>query len=124
MYLLQDGASQHQQSKPRQDGNLEQPVSQLSLDANQQAGYSLLVFCQTELQPEKATRWLQTLLQAVSPHHILVAASLPVRVLYTSTVGSCMTASNLIVLSNVKCAGLPLAALVIKCMLHLLQRDT
>lgn len=87
MYLLQDGASQHQQSK--QNSNLEQPISQLNLDGEQQPTCSLLVFCQTELQPERATRWLQTLLQAVSPQHILVAASLPVRLTYISTAGSC-----------------------------------
>ena len=78
MYLLQDGSSLA--NKAEQIGNAEQSISQLDLSGNSSgiAHHSLVVFCQTELQPERATRWTQTLLQAVSPQHVLIATSLPV----------------------------------------------
>ena len=81
MYLLQDGSSVANEAEQSQAGNVEQPMSQLSLNGHSSAApnHSLVVFCQTELQPERATRWIQILLQAVSPQHVLVATSLPVR---------------------------------------------
>ena len=79
MYLVQDSPLQSKKSSQPQQGSLEQPVEQLSLQNGQQLQHSLVVFCQTELQPERAMRWLQTLLKHVSPQHILVATSLPVR---------------------------------------------
>lgn len=82
MYLLPDGPAQHtdvQQtgSGQTQQGSIEQPVSQLSLENIGQLPHSLVVFCQVELQSERATIWLQTLLQHMVPEHILVATSLP-----------------------------------------------
>lgn len=87
MYLLnnQTGQPPQQTNSSQQNGSstIDKAVFQLTLSASavKQRECSLLVFCQVQLQPERATSWIQGLLSQVQAQHVLVVASLPVRML-------------------------------------------
>lgn len=83
MYLLDNsGAALHSTAGPLKAGSsLAESTDQLNLNASMPASQqtcSLLVFCQLPMQPERATSWMQGLLQVVQAQHVLVVASLPV----------------------------------------------
>ena len=84
MFLLSDSA-QNPSSQQSQIQRVSQPnpifehIKTLSVQDSQHSNSSLLVFCPSEVQPERATSWLKGLMHVVQPQHILVTASLPVR---------------------------------------------
>ena len=85
MYLLNDSTGQPSQpsavSQQNGKSSIDESVFQLTLSASaaaRQRECSLLVFCQVQLQPERATSWMRGLLSTVQAQHVLVLASLPV----------------------------------------------
>lgn len=81
MYLTDDSSEQPASSRLNGSTSLDKPTSQLNLNGSAstaQQPCSLLVFCQVALQPERATSWMQGLLQVVQAQHVLAIASLPV----------------------------------------------
>lgn len=84
MYLLNDGNDQSAQthsSSQHGTNRIFEHVKRLDLNgsaADQPHLNSLLVFCQAQLQPERATSWIQGLLSVVQAQHVLVLASMPV----------------------------------------------
>lgn len=85
MYLLNDSTGQPSQpsavSQQNGKSSTDESVFQLTRSASaaaRQRECSLLVFCQVQLQPERATSWMRGLLSTVHAQHVLVLASLPV----------------------------------------------
>ena len=84
MFLLNNSpGSSEQPSVGHSNGqsSLSEATHQMSLDESIEAAQqpqSLLVFCQAHMQAERATSWMQGLLQVVQAQHVLVIASLPV----------------------------------------------
>ncbi len=85
MYLMNDSTGQSSQPNAvgQQNGSssIDKSVFQLTLSASaaaKQSECSLLVFCQVQLQPERAISWIRGLLTVVQAQHVLVLASLPV----------------------------------------------
>ena len=98
MYLLDDSgtAEQSTASQPNGSTSLAESTGQLNLNASaptSKQSCSLLVFCQLEMQPERATSWVRGLLQVVLAQHVLVIASLPVslplHVPHNTTLSTC-----------------------------------
>lgn len=84
MYLLDDPGAAKLSTANHGNGSTSHTEStdKLDLTASAHGGSkqtcSLLVFCQLPLQPERATSWMQGLLQVVQAQHVLVIATLPV----------------------------------------------
>ena len=90
MYLTDSFSTSSGQSstnQPNEGSPLDAPTQRLNLNgsaSSSQQSCSLLVFCQVQLQPERAMSWMQGLLQVVQAQHVLVIASLPVSIFGTS----------------------------------------
>ena len=88
MYLVDNcsgSAVQPAANQPGGSSSLEAPSRQHDLNGVTSAGHcgvSLLVFCQVQLQPERATAWMAGLLELVQAQHVLVITSLPVSSLF------------------------------------------
>ena len=85
MYLLNDSeaAEEPAASNANRSTSLNESTGRLNLSASAPGAKqtcSLLVFCQLAMQPERATSWMRGLLQVVQTQHVLVIASLPVRI--------------------------------------------
>lgn len=87
MYLLDNSTGAVKLSTASQangSSSLAESTGKLNLSASPPSSTqtcSLLVFCQLAMQPERATSWVQGLLQSVHAQHVLVIASLPVSLL-------------------------------------------